>query len=417
MIPKGVFLFGTPFREQIDFFRKKLNLPTERWDDIMQQAHDRAFVVAGAMKADLLDDLQQTVFSRIADGRGIEAFRKDFRSIVQRHGWHGWTGEGTAAGEAWRTKVIYQTNMATSYAAGRYRQLTDPELLAILPYWKYVHADGVANPRLRHLAWNGLILPWNHPFWKTHWGPNGWGCRCHVVPVDRAAYDKAKAKGLGEAPPGWDVIDPKTGAQIGITKGFDYAPGASVASSFKDFIDQKLIRLNAPIGAAMWDTLAPLLAEEQRQAVAALVDTLHASMRVVGNAALAHVVSPVTVADLASRGIAMESAGVWLRDEELLPALRDAKKDRGTALPIEAWRDLPKHLASATPLIDTQDSALVYAFELSDFMGKVLVRVNYADKIVQKNKRNQLNSNYVRTAAFVNRKDIENGTQYVPLKK
>jgi len=39
------------FQQQIDFFRAKLNLPTERWDDVKQSAHDRAFMVAGAQKA------------------------------------------------------------------------------------------------------------------------------------------------------------------------------------------------------------------------------------------------------------------------------------------------------------------------------------------------------------------------------
>ena len=42
------FGFNTPFAEQLDFFRQKLNLPSERWDDIQKAAHDRAFIVAGA---------------------------------------------------------------------------------------------------------------------------------------------------------------------------------------------------------------------------------------------------------------------------------------------------------------------------------------------------------------------------------
>lgn len=41
-------------------------------------------------------------------------------------------GENSPAGVAWRTKVIYQTNMTTSYAAGRYQELTDPEFLALV---------------------------------------------------------------------------------------------------------------------------------------------------------------------------------------------------------------------------------------------------------------------------------------------
>jgi hypothetical protein len=72
------------------------------------------------------------------------------------------TGEGTKAGEAWRTKVIWATNLRSSYAAGRWSQLTDPDLLARRPYWKYVHSESVLHPRPQHLAWNGLTLRHDH---------------------------------------------------------------------------------------------------------------------------------------------------------------------------------------------------------------------------------------------------------------
>jgi hypothetical protein len=243
--------FNTPFAEQLAFFRQKLNLPSERWDDITRAAHDRAFMVAGATQADLLADLHAAIGKAIEQGAGIEAFRKDFKAIVGRHGWTGWTGEGTPAGEAWRTKVIYQTNMATSYAAGRYRQMTDPELLTLRPYWRYKHADGVANPRLQHVAWNGLTLPHDHPFWQTHFPPNGWGCHCRAMAVSAREYAKAQAAGLGEAPAGWDDIDERTGAPVGISKGFDYAPGANVRTPLRDFVQDKLITYPDAITTAL----------------------------------------------------------------------------------------------------------------------------------------------------------------------
>ena len=113
--------FDLPFQEQIDFFRAKINMPTEAWDDIWQAAHDRAFVVAGAMKADLLDDLRQAVDKAITTGTTLETFRNDFREIVGKHGWQGWTGEGTPGGFAWRTKVIYETNLRSSYEHKQFR--------------------------------------------------------------------------------------------------------------------------------------------------------------------------------------------------------------------------------------------------------------------------------------------------------
>ena len=113
--------YARPFPEQVAFFRNKLGnlVPTRRWDDMLGAAHDQGFMVAGAMQAELLTDLAAAVDKAISEGRGLEDFRKDFRAIVKRNGWTGWTGEGSVKGEAWRVKTILRTNAYTSYAAGR----------------------------------------------------------------------------------------------------------------------------------------------------------------------------------------------------------------------------------------------------------------------------------------------------------
>ncbi|MFN3985729.1 MAG: phage minor head protein [Rhodocyclaceae bacterium] len=401
-----------PFAEQIDFFRRKLNLPTERWDDIRKAAHDRAFIVAGAAQADLLADLRAAVDKAIASGTTLRTFRKDFREIVARRGWTGWTGEGTAAGEAWRTRVIYETNLRTSYAAGRWRQLNDPALQAARPYWRYVHSGLARDPRPDHLAWSdaGLTLPADHPFWQTHYPPNGWGCRCRVVPVREPAEGDST-----EPPGGWDTPLPSTGAPRGIDPGWDYAPGANASTPLADLVGQKLINLEAPIGAQMWQTLEPALRAEQRLALADMVDAAVATMRTSGAAALATVVAPPTVAALAQMGHALESADVWLRDEELVHALRDAKAARKASLSPQVWRDLPRLLETATPYWDTVDPALVYVVDIGGpGLGKVLVRINYRDKLRIGGKRTRVTSNYVRTGGVVESADLASG-RYVPL--
>jgi len=247
----AAFGFGTPFEEQLAFFLKKLNLPTERWDDIMRSAHDRAFMVAGAAKADLLNDLRGAVQKRMADGKGLQAFRKEFKDIVLKHGWSGWTGEGSKAGWAWRTRIIYSTNMATSYAAGRWKQLTHPDLLKLRPFWQYKHADGVAHPRPMHVLWDGITLPYDHVFWLTHFAPNGWLCHCYIIAVDAKAYAAALLAGKGVPPAGWELLDPKTGAPAGIDKGFDYAPGANADTSLRQMVQDKLIIYPPAISKAL----------------------------------------------------------------------------------------------------------------------------------------------------------------------
>ena len=228
-MPEFSGVFRRPFAEQVAAFRLRLGdlVPTSRWDDIRRSAHDRAFMVAGATKADLLADLGAAVDKAISEGTGFEAFKRDFRDIVERHGWHGWTGEGTARGEAWRMRTIYRTNMRTSYMAGRHAQLTEGNF----KYWVYRHGGSI-EPRLHHLGWDGLILPPDHPFWATHYPPNGWGCSCRVF----GARSMAGAKRRGGDPSvelgeGWDRADPKTGTPKGVGKGWDYAPGASAADT------------------------------------------------------------------------------------------------------------------------------------------------------------------------------------------
>lgn len=238
--------FELPFAEQIAFFRQKLNLPTERWDDIRHAAHDRAFVVAGVTKADLLADLRQAVDKAISTGTSLETFRKDFRKIVADHGWQGWTGEGTPGGFAWRTKVIYETNLRSSYAAGRWAQLNDPGLQQLMPYWEYVHSDSVLHPRPLHLAWNGLTLLASDPFWKTHFTPNGWGCKCRIV-----ARVRPRPGAVTEPLPAWEVIDDATGAPVGIDKGWDYTPGAGVDMALRQMVQDKLINYPEAIGKAL----------------------------------------------------------------------------------------------------------------------------------------------------------------------
>ena len=48
--------FRKPFAEQVAAFLLRLSnpVPTSRWDDISHEAHNSSFMVAGAIKADLL---------------------------------------------------------------------------------------------------------------------------------------------------------------------------------------------------------------------------------------------------------------------------------------------------------------------------------------------------------------------------
>lgn len=215
-----------PFAEQVAFFRQKLGnlVPTAKWDDLWKSHHDRGFMVAGAAKADMLSDFASAVDSAIVEGKSIQWFRKNFDNIVNKHGWS-YTGERN-----WRSRIIYQTNISSSYAAGRLAQLQEGGY----PLWMYRHSDISARPRPHHVALDGLIRPANDDFWSTHYPPNGWGCKCRVVGV----RSNKQAERLGGNPdkdlPGWvNDIDAKTGEPVGIDKGWGYMPGSTVVDAVR----------------------------------------------------------------------------------------------------------------------------------------------------------------------------------------
>ena len=227
---------GKPFAGQVAALRLRLGnlVPTMAWDDLQRNEHDSAFMVAGAMKVDLLADILAALQRAEAEGTGLDQFRKDWAAAVERHDWHGWTGETTAKGRAWRTRVVYQTNMSVSYAAGRLAQLRDGNF----PLWVYLHG-GSREPRIDHLSWHGWAGPPDHPLWLTHYAPNGWGCTCRV----RGARSAAGVRRLGgdpnkKLPDNWAMIDPRTGAQVGIDKGWDYMPGATVADTIRKMTEK-----------------------------------------------------------------------------------------------------------------------------------------------------------------------------------
>ena len=211
-----VILEDLPFEEAIAFFRQKLNLPTATWTDIWQLMHTQAFVVAGAVKAELLDDLRRAVDQAIAEGTTLATFRDAFDETVAKHGWR------YVGGRNWRTRVILETNIRTAYAAGRWQQMTDPDLLRLRPYLLYRHGDS-RDPRPEHLAWDGLVLRADDPWWKTHYPPNGWGCKCRVFSISARELRAMGKSGPDRAPDDGTYVwtDESTGVTVTVPNGID----------------------------------------------------------------------------------------------------------------------------------------------------------------------------------------------------
>lgn len=220
-------VFNQPFKEQIEFFRQKRGKPTKAWTDAMRGTHDRAFVIAGATDLAMLSDFQTAIADIMEKGGTLQDFRNDFDRIVSKYGW-------TYKGEyGWRTRVIFETNMRTSYMAGRLKQMRDPDVLKLRPFWEYRHGETRKPkiPRPSHEALHGRIYRHDDPWWNTHFPPNDWYCSCGVRSLSLRDLKRRGKDGPDEAPADlmMPMIDPISGTLIeqpqGIGLGWDYMPG------------------------------------------------------------------------------------------------------------------------------------------------------------------------------------------------
>lgn len=214
------------FREQIDFLTQKRPKPTRVWTDAMQGDHDRAFVVAGATDMAMLEEFHAAVI-QAARTYDIGVFGQEFDRIVAKYGW------SYNGGRNWRIRTIFETNIRTSYMAGRLRQMRDPDLVKQRPYWQYLHADTRVplNPRPQHVAWDGLVLMWNDPWWNIYFPPNDWKCSCGARTLSQG--DLMRLGKTGPDPSPEVVRKPYTheasGETVqlpeGVGYGWDYMPG------------------------------------------------------------------------------------------------------------------------------------------------------------------------------------------------
>ncbi len=228
-----------PFTQASDFLRQKVRLPTKAWTDLQGGMHSRAFVIAGAVKTELLEEMQSAVLKGIDQGTTLQQFKKDFSGIVKKHGWTFKQDPG------WRAAVIFNTNMRTAFAAGSEAQMQRTK--ARRPFARYIGGLSL-DPRRLHLEWNGTILPLDHPWWSTHTPPNDFGCKCKKVTASQRELDR-DGLNVSQAAPDNGTFkwkNPSTGGVTlvpnGIGPTWDYNPGqAAWGQQFTKQLADKLV--------------------------------------------------------------------------------------------------------------------------------------------------------------------------------
>ncbi len=231
-----------------------------RWTSMWGNEHAFGFTLAGIHRLDVISAAQDLTTQAVARGETFETFQAGFEERLKALGF---AGPQTVTefeqgprqvnlSATWRQKVIYDTNVRQAYAASEWQAIEDTS--ADFPALRYHHTPQ-EHPRLSHQAWNGWTFPVRHSFWKTHFTPNGWYCKCWIeqVSLDQLANGQAKltsdeealAGGYSPDPTTWpEYRDPKTGrterVPEGISPGFGHNTGQARRDNLADLLTRRL---------------------------------------------------------------------------------------------------------------------------------------------------------------------------------
>lgn len=375
------------FEEQVKYFEKKLNLPTNSYLDVLGEEHDYFFMVAGANRNEVLLALREMVDDAIHNGATIEDMRKRFDEMVAKTGW------AYNGGRNWRTRIIYDTNVYAAYNRGRLKQHLD--LADVMPYWEYNHHDN-EHPREEHIALDGIILRYDDPFWQYYYPIKAYGCHCTVT-----AYDEDDLAEMGKTvspSPEIEWVEKTVGVRSGnprtvrVPKGYDvgFAPYNFERLTQSRDVDvdklllQKMTTAEPHLASLLIDDVLknPKAMVLLNGAMKDMVDTVNTQKMARGNMKYVGVIPENVITKLDNLDKVPQSAVIAVRDEDVLHALRDSKQSKGIALPVEFWEQLPEKLRHPKAiLLDDQQKQPTLLFVYETEQGKVAVKMDYEIKL------------------------------------
>lgn len=159
------------FEEAAEYFRQRVPVTAKVFYTIAEDYRSLAFTVSGYSKLQILRRFYEELLAAIEDGNTLTQFRANMNDFLERQGYDGIT--------PYQAENIFRTNVQTAYNVGHYKQMTDPDVMKLRPYWQY---DAVNDSRTRrsHLAMDGRVFPADSPVWDVWFPPNGFKCRCTV---------------------------------------------------------------------------------------------------------------------------------------------------------------------------------------------------------------------------------------------
>ncbi|MDR0666781.1 MAG: phage head morphogenesis protein [Campylobacteraceae bacterium] len=187
MPPKDTVKFDLqmPFDKALDYFKGKGLKLTYDYKEMMHEAHNKAFTIAKVTRADLLNDMHESLAKAMKEGIGFSEWKKNIKPTLKQYGWYGKVDSvDPKTGEvkeihvgSRRLKTIYETNIRMSYHNGKYKQAESFEDAVYIQY----HSKLLPFSRNSHKKMHGKVMHKDHKFWEKNLPMCDWNCKCFVT--------------------------------------------------------------------------------------------------------------------------------------------------------------------------------------------------------------------------------------------
>lgn len=433
---KTGFDFKSPPQDAIRYLEQKFPKASWAYTDLLDNAHDRAFVVAKMVDVDLATTVQRSIIDAMKTGQGYKAWAKDIDKVLAKSGWYDGqinvdaqgNAKKVATGGQHRLETIYRTNVAAAYEAGRQQVIfndrdDDP--------FGYVMYSAIMDNRTRptHKALHGKVMEKSDPAWSSISPPNGYNCRCTIVEltqgqIDRYGYKVSKSEGklstqVIELPNGKEaqrtLFELDNGAVFKTDVGFNHAPKILPMQTLFDKAIQAEPKLATRVleqtlkNPRVVDDLAKTFKTFASPIVAQIPPPNAPPVVLRNTGAYQHVgtLDSDVITALQNHAIKLQTPVLTITDGDIVHAMRTTKNN---PVPVDWFLDLPKHIAKPDAvLLDTQQAQdtilLAYAMP-NEMCYKIAIKLNYTGKLKIDGEKMKLSRNNVTTTQIVKQVDL-----------
>ena len=428
-MPKTGFDFKSPPQDAIRYLEQKFPKASWAYTDLLDNAHDRAFVVAKMMDVDLATTVQRSIIDAMQEGKGYKAWAKDIDKALAKSGWYDGQINVDAQGNAkkvvtggqHRLETIYRTNVAAAYEAGRQQVIfndrdDDP--------FGYVMYSAIMDNRTRptHKALHGKVMEKSDPAWSSISPPNGYNCRCTIVEltqgqIDRYGYKVSKSEGklstqVVELPNGKEaqrtLFELDNGAVFKTDVGFNHAPKIL---PMQTLFDKAILAEPKFASRAVSQALAqPRIKTQVNQEVKTWVQGVDAKYAK-GEFRHVGVIPSVFIEALANKkNFELQTAVITLHDRISLHHLAREHKTHS-----QEWvENIVENLTGKYALYwDNKKNYPVFIFDVPNSKYRLVMRLNENIKGHNVfNEKQKFTGNVIRTITVDTIENIENGSHY-----